>query len=207
MLIVNNIYFNRDMSIILKDINLSLSPKKIIHLTGNNGAGKTTLLKILTNIIKPDNGDIFWNGKNIKKSHFDYFKNLTFIMDKNTSNSELTIKENILFWRKIFSSFVSDKVINSMLELLALSKYQNTLANNLSNGELKKLELSRLIIEQKKLWILDEPYLGLDKNSIELINQTFISHCNSGGMIIFSSHINPDISNLEIINLEKHENI
>ena len=59
MLLVNNIEFKRNNKIILKDINLSLPPKKIIHLTGKNGAGKTTLLKILSNILMPELGEIF----------------------------------------------------------------------------------------------------------------------------------------------------
>ena len=67
MLLVNNIYFNRQSKIILKDVNLSIPPKGIIHLTGNNGVGKTTLLKIICKILNPDDGEIFWNGKNIKK--------------------------------------------------------------------------------------------------------------------------------------------
>ena len=52
----------------------------------------------------------------------------------------------------------------------------------------KKLELLRLIIEQKKLWILDEPYNHLDDLSIEIINQTFIDHVNNDGIILFTSH-------------------
>ena len=202
MLLVNNIFFKRNNNYILSDISLSLAPKNIIHLTGNNGSGKTTLLKILTHILEPDKGEIFWKGKNIKKNIFDFYKNITFIMDKETSNTNLTVNENILFWRKIFSSPIKKKEIDSILELLSLNQYKDTLTSYLSYGEIKKLELSRLIIEQKKLWILDEPYIGLDESSINLINLTIIKHCQLGGMVIFTSHITPNISNLETIHLE-----
>ena len=70
----------------------------------------------------------------------------------------------------------------------------------LSSGELKKLELLRLILEQKKLWILDEPYNHLDDLSINILNQTFIDHKNKDGVILFTSHLNPNIDNLEVIN-------
>ena len=72
----------------------------------------------------------------------------------------------------------------------------------LSLGEIKKLELMRLIIEQKKLWILDEPYIGLDDNTTTLINDTFIDHTSNDGIIIFASHYSPDIKNMEIISLD-----
>ena len=160
MLLANNIYFKRNDRNILNNISLSIVPKKIIYLEGKNGCGKSTLLKILTNILDPENGEIFWKGKNIKNNYFDFYKDLTFIMDTKTSNINLTVKENILFWCKLFSSKINDREINFALNLLSLDKYENTQIRNLSYGEIKKLELSRLIIEQKKLWILDEPYIG-----------------------------------------------
>ena len=55
------------------------------------------------------------------------------------------------------------------------------------------------LLEQKKLWVLDEPYNHLDDASIEILNQTFIDHINKDGIILFASHFNPTISNLEII--------
>ena len=202
MLLANNITFSRNNREILKDVNISLKPKKIIHLKGNNGAGKTTLLKIITNVIKPDQGEIFWNGKNIKKNPYELYKSLTFIMDKKSSNSFLTVYENVLFWKNLFRSKIKNKEIDSVLNLLLLDKYKNIHASNLSYGELKKLELARLIIEQKMLWVLDEPYIGLDNSASDLINQTFLNHIELGGMIIFTSHITPAIRTLHTITLE-----
>ena len=108
------------------------------------------------------------------------------------------------FWKKLFSSIISKKEIDAILDLLSLGSYRNTLINFLSNGEIKKLELARLVIEQKKLWVLDERYIGLDMEAIHLLNETFINHTKSGGMIIFSSHYVPDIPNLENLHLEDY---
>jgi len=202
MLLANNISFKRNNKIILNNVNLSLSSKKIIHLTGKNGAGKTTFLKILINILQPETGEVFWNGKNIKKNFFNFYKDTTFIMDQQTANKSLKVKENILFWTKLFNSKRNFKEIDSILELLLLSEYKNTYVNNLSYGEIKKLELSRLIIEQKKLWLLDEPFIGLDSRSIELISQTIKNHAELGGMVIFTSHIDPKINYVETLNIE-----
>ena len=201
MLLANNINFSKNNKKILNNISFKISSKKIIYLTGNNGVGKTTLLKILTNILQPDQGEIFWNGKNIKKNFFNFYNDLTFIMDKNTSNNNLTVYENILFWHKLFSSKISFKEIESVMDLLSLEQYRNMQINDLSFGEIKKLELSRLIIEQKKLWVLDEPFIGLDKHSTNLINETIINHINLGGMVILTSHIMPEIPFLQIFDL------
>ena len=202
MLLINNIYFYRNNIKILENISISISPKKIIHLRGNNGVGKTTLLKIISNILEPKEGNIFWNGKNIKKITYEYYKDLTFIMDSQTSNSDLTVYENISFWCNLFSSSIKNNEISSLLDLFNLQKYKNVHVNYLSYGEKKKLELLRLVIEQKKLWILDEPFMGLDTHSIDIINQTIINHAQQSGMVIFTSHNVPDIPNLEIFDLK-----
>ena len=77
----------------------------------------------------------------------------------------------------------------------------NHKVGTLSFGETKKLEFLRLIIENKKVWILDEPLSSLDEDSVELIKQTFEDHVNKEGSIIFSSHQNPGIYVTEEINL------
>ena len=204
MLLANRICFNRNDKEILKDISFSISPKKIIHIAGKNGSGKTTLLKIICNILDPNDGEIIWNGKNTKKNIYEFYKNVTFIMDNQTSSNSLTVNDNIFFWHKIFNSKINKKEINSVLELLSLDKYKDTQINQLSFGEIKKLELLRLIIEQKKLWILDEPFIGLDKSSVQLITQTITNHANLNGMVIFTSHSRHEIPNLEIFNMENN---
>ena len=207
MLLANNITFKRDNETILDNINISITPKKIIHLVGKNGSGKTTLLKILTNILQPNKGEIFWNGKNIKKNPFDFYRDVTLIMDSQTSNYNLSANENIFFWRKIFNSSINDNQINSVLNVLMLEKYKDITVNKLSYGEIKKLELFRLVIERKKLWVMDEPYTGLDHSSVDILNETINNHLKLGGMVILSSHIKPEIRDLEYLNLENNAHI
>ena len=154
MLLVKNSSFHRNQKIIFENIDLSLSPNKIIHLKGSNGVGKTTLLKILTKGLVPQKGEVFWKGKNIFKNPGDYFKNLTYIMDINTSKKDLTVLENIFFWKKLFSSNISNKELDYVLQILCIDKYKNSFVSNLSKGEFRKLELCRLVIEQKKMWLL-----------------------------------------------------
>ena len=206
MLLANNLSFKRGRKEIFKELNIALPPKKIIHLKGRNGIGKTTLIKILVSMLFPTTGDIYWNGKNVKKNLNEFFFNLTYIMDTHTSKKELTVSENIQFWIKLFSSNLKSKQLERVFDLLSLDKYKNTQVNFLSNGEIRKLELFRLIIEQKKLWILDEPYVGLDESTNELINETFRNHINNDGMIFFSSHHYPELQNMDTINLENYAN-
>ena len=199
MLLINNLSFSRNETKIFENLNLSLSNKNIIQIKGRNGSGKTTFLKVILNILEPNNGEIIWKGKNIKKNIFDFYKQTTFIMDNNTSTRELSVEDNINFWRGLASSKLNNEEIFELLNKLNIKKYYKTKVMYLSSGERKKLELIRLILEQKKLWVLDEPFNHLVDLSIEILNQTFLDHVNNDGMILFASHFDPMINNLETL--------
>ena len=199
MLLINNLSFFRDDNLIFENLNLSLGNGQITQIRGKNGSGKTTFLKVILNIVKSKTGEIFWEGQNVKKNIFNFYNQITYVADHNTSTRKLTVLDNIKFWRGLSSSNLSDDETLILLETFSLKKYLNTQTMYLSSGEVKKLELLRLILEQKKIWILDEPYNHLDDSSIEILNQTFIDHTNNDGIILFASHYNPAINNLEIL--------
>ena len=201
MLLINNLSFSRNGKIILENLNLSLSHRSITQIRGKNGSGKTTLLQLVLNFLECETGEIFWEGKNIKKNIFNFYNQTTFIMDHNTCTRKMTVLDNINFWSGLSSSKLTKNEIVLLLETFSIQKYQNTKTMYLSSGEIKKLELLRLILEQKKLWILDEPYNHLDDLSIKILNQTFIDHVNKDGIILFTSHLNPIIDNLEVVDL------
>ena len=201
MIIVKDLSVERSEKIIFENINLSLGPGKIILLKGKNGSGKTTLLKALINIIEPSSGLIYWKGKPLNKNLYDFYNNITYIADKTSSLNKLDIKENINIWKKIFLSKLNNSQITTALQTLGLTNFLDQKVGTLSLGENKKLELLRLIIENKKVWILDEPFSNLDEDSIKLMKQTFEDHCAQEGAIIFSSHQNPGIYVTEEINL------
>tara|TARA_B100001029_G_C15014115_1_gene426184 strand:+ start:17 stop:625 length:609 start_codon:yes stop_codon:yes gene_type:complete len=202
MLLANNLSFSRNKVNIFNDISLSIGRGQIKQIKGKNGSGKTTFLKTILNILLPENGEVFWEGKNIKKNIFNFYKEITLIMDEPSSTKSLTLINNINFWRGFSNSIITKNEVSLLLKAFNLEKYKDTQVMYLSSGEVKKLELLRLIIEQKKIWILDEPYNHLDDGSIEILNQTFIDHVEKNGIILFASHFEPIISNLEIINFK-----
>ena len=201
MIIVKDLSVERLDKKIFENINLSLTSGNITILKGRNGSGKTTLLKTILNIIEPSFGSIYWKGKLLKKNLYDFYNNVTYIADKTSSLTKLTLKDNINIWNKIFISNINNSQIETALKTLKLENYLNHKVGTLSFGEIKKLELLRLIIENKKVWVLDEPLSNLDEDSIELIKQTFEDHVAKEGAIIFSSHQNPGIYVTEEINL------
>ena len=198
MLLAQGISLNRSNKVIFGDTNLSLNPGKVIVLKGKNGSGKTTFIKTLLNILEPTKGNIYWKGKIVKKNLYDFYNNTTYIADKTSSIRQLSVNENIELWKHFSLSKIKVSQINSILDMLNLNNYKNKKVSSLSMGEIKKLELLRLILENKKIWILDEPLANLDNESIGVLIQTFNDHCENNGSIIFSSH-----QKIEFINNEE----
>tara|TARA_B100002051_G_C16533496_1_gene533852 strand:- start:36 stop:644 length:609 start_codon:yes stop_codon:yes gene_type:complete len=199
MLLINNLSFFRDSNLIFENLNITLGNGQITQIKGKNGSGKTTFLKVILNILISKTGEVYWEGKNINKNIFNFYDQITFISDRSTSSRKLTVIDNINFWRGLSSSNISDDDIFILLETFNLKKYIRTETMYLSAGEIKKLELLRLILEKRKLWILDEPYNHLDDLSIEILNQTFVDHTNNNGIILFTSHYIPQIAKLDIL--------
>ncbi len=201
MILVKDLSVERLGKIIFENINLSLSPGNITILKGKNGSGKTTLLKAILNIIEPSIGSIYWKGKLLKKNFYDFYNNVTYISDTTSSLRKLTVEDNVNIWKRFFLSNINNDQIETALKILKLDNQLSKKVGTLSFGETKKLEFLRLIIENKKVWILDEPISNLDEDTIGLIKQTFEDHCAKEGSIIFSSHQNPGIYVTEEINL------
>ena len=194
MILVKDLSIERSNKKIFENVNISLGSGKIILLKGKNGSGKTTLLKALLNLIEPSSGTIYWKGKLLKKNLYNFFNHVTYIADRTSSLSKLSVQENIKIWKKIFLSNISNSQVENILKTLKLDIYLDQKVNSLSFGETKKLEFLRLIIENKKIWILDEPLSNLDNESIDVIAQTFEDHRFKEGSIIFSSHQESEIN-------------
>jgi ABC-type transport system involved in cytochrome c biogenesis, ATPase component len=126
MLLVNNLSFFRDSNLIFENLNISLGNGQITQIRGKNGSGKTTFLKVILNILIPETGDVYWEGKNINKNIFNFYNQITFISDHSTSSRKLTVIDNINFWRGLSSSNISDDDIFILLETFNLKKYIKT---------------------------------------------------------------------------------
>ncbi len=199
MLLVQNLSLERLDKKIFENINFSLGTKKIVMLKGRNGSGKTSLLKSVLCILEPTSGSMFWKGKPINKNLYDFYNNVTYISDKTSSVRQLTIANNIKIWKRIFLSKLDKNQIDGILSNLNLTNLIDKKVNTLSLGEIKKLELLRLVLEEKKIWILDEPLNNLDSDTIEILAQTFEDHCDNGGSILFSTHQELQINSEKIV--------
>lgn len=189
VLSVSNLSCVRQQQIIFRDISFSLSAGESLLVEGENGSGKSTLLRLLTGLSTPTSGHIYWQQQ--------YTEALHFIGHTNGIKLGLTVKENL----QLLSHLNSTKLISldETLEKLKLSAYQQTLTQQLSAGQKRRVALAKLFLFPKPIWILDEPLTALDVDTQLLFLKHLDQHLQQGGISVISSHHSiPSIKTLRL---------
>ena len=160
---------------ILEDINLEIKQGDFLNIYGSNGAGKTTLLKLLSGLTEPTDGEIKFNN--------DDFMDKVFILGhKNGIKLNLTVLENLQF----ISNNQDIKKIKSVIEKYELTSKMNTLAKYLSHGQQKRVALMKAMINDYDVWLLDEPYSGLDQAGEEILDNILLDHIKNSGVVVIT---------------------
>ena len=199
MIEVNNLSFARGNILIYKNINLKIFPGELLLVRGANGVGKTTLLSNIVNFSEPLEGSITYYGRSVD-NHIAS-ECFLYIGENNFAYDTLTLNQNIDYWLSVhnvnFDKSIKNKSVNFLFQELNLDKkfYQ------LSFGLKKKLQLLLLMLVNKPVWVLDDPFNGLDMKSILKINHLFEKKLENKGIIIVTSHQNIILQNYKTLEL------
>lgn len=163
-----------------------LNEGQCLHLVGANGSGKTSLLKILCGINRPERGGVYWGGKPIE-SNAEFFRCSAYIGHADGLKNELTAAENLHFYHQL-EGCVSEDMVDQHLADMEILQCADLTASNLSFGQRRRLAFARLLLPRFKLWILDEPFTGIDRQGRQLIEEICLRHLNNHGMIVLTNH-------------------
>ena len=179
--------------IILKDVNTKFENKKIYGIVGRNGSGKTMFLKSLCGFLTPTSGTVLINQKDIYKE--EMFSNNVGISFSNSNYiKDLTGFENLELIANIKKQISKEDIIDA-LKKVNLLKEKDKKYGKYSLGMKQKLDIAQAIMEKPEILLLDEPFNGLDDESVKLIKKLIIDLKNSGNTIIIATHIKDDIEN------------
>lgn len=171
----------------LSNIDLTVSGGKILGLVGENGAGKTTLLNILTGFLKPDSGEIFFQGKLLNRTNL--IKDISYLPVDFELYDYLTLFENLLFVVRMRKLSITTQVLDQLLLDYQLVDRRDNKLSTLSTGMKQRFFFLVATLHQPKLLILDEPFTGLDPKQIIKFQQAIQDYAQKGNAVIFSSHI------------------
>lgn len=179
--------------IALNTINIEINNNEIIGLLGPNGAGKSTLMKSIVGALKIDEGQIIFNGKDIRENEIETKRNMGFLPENNPLYSEMYVKEYLSFVADIHQ--VSKERIEEVIELVGITPEKSKKISQLSKGYKQRVGLAQAILHSPDLLILDEPTNGLDPNQIIEIRNV-IKEIGKEKTVILSTHIMQEVEAL-----------
>lgn len=152
-------------------ISFEVKKGELFALLGPNGAGKSTTIKMLTTLLKPTSGKLFLNGHDVTKHQDDARKSFGIVFQDPSVDTELTALENMQLHAALYglSQKEANSRIESLLTLVELWDRRNTPAKRFSGGMKRRLEIARGLLHRPHILFLDEPTLGLDTQTRNLL--------------------------------------
>ena len=173
------------------DLSLHIESGSIYGFIGHNGAGKTTTLKAIVGIMNFDSGDIYIDGKSIKKDALACKKIIAYIPDNPDLYEYLTGIKYLNFICDVYGVDQEKRTerIKKYSDMFELSDSLGEVISAYSHGMKQKLAIIAALVHEPKLIIMDEPFVGLDPKATHLLKQLMRQMCDQGAAIFFSTHV------------------
>lgn len=171
----------------LDDVSISIPKQSIYGLLGPNGAGKTTLIRTITQIINPDSGQVFLEGKPITE---DDVRKIGYLPEERGLYKKMKVGDQLLFLAglKGLSKAQAKVEIKKWFDKLNIDGWWNKKVEDLSKGMGQKIQFIATVLHNPKLIILDEPFSGFDPVNANLIKNEIMELRDQGATVIFSTH-------------------
>lgn len=173
------------------NLSLHINPGEIYGFIGHNGAGKTTTIKACCGILSFDEGEIFINGKSIKKDPIECKKTLAYIPDNPDLYEFMTGVKYLNFIADIYGVGSAERLekISKYSDLFGITDDLAQPVSAYSHGMKQKLAVISALLHDPKLIIMDEPFVGLDPLATHKLKELMHEICSAGGAIFFSTHV------------------
>jgi heme exporter protein A len=201
MLEVRNLACSRGDHRLFSELSFSLNSGQIMQVQGANGSGKTSLLRSLCGFLMPDEGEIVWRGENIRDLDEEYYAQMMYLGHLNAIKDELSALENLQISAGLSGVKLEVKEAKEALRRMGLRGKEMLPTKVLSQGQRRRVALARMLVNDAKLWILDEPLAALDVGAVVLIQELISEHLRREGMVIFTTHQPLLVDGIDLVSL------
>lgn len=176
---------------VLKDLNFEIENGELVALIGLNGAGKSTTIKEIIGLLKPTSGTIEIDGLSLNKSASQYRQKIGFIPESPVLYEELTLREHIEVTAMAYDipMDVAMQRADKLLKTFRLEKRLDWFPANFSKGMKQKVMIVCAFLIEPSLYIIDEPFLGLDPLAIHALLELLKEEKAKGKSILMSTHV------------------
>jgi heme exporter protein A len=189
---------------LFRGLNFTLHAGELLDLRGSNGSGKTSLLRTLCGLMAPADGQVLWQGKNIRTVRDEFFGQLIYLGHLGAIKGELTALENLRLAGQLAGLPSDEDSLLGAIAKMGLAGREDLPTKVLSAGQKRRVALARLLAHKATLWVLDEPFNALDVKAVELLKTLIADHVRSEGMVILTTHqeVEIDTGKIRHINLD-----
>jgi heme ABC exporter ATP-binding subunit CcmA len=172
----------------LDNLDLVIREGEFLTVFGPNGAGKTTLIGILSALVKPTSGRILFSGQPIQSNSNQLRRSIGVIEHQPLLYTQLTARENLRFFGKMYGVDRLEERIDQVLGDIDLLHRSHDLTGTFSRGMTQRLSIARAMLHQPSIYLLDEPYSGLDQHSADTLRDLLARLKGEGKTILMTTH-------------------
>lgn len=159
-----------------------------LHVQGANGVGKTSLLRIVCGLAQPAQGQVLWDGQDTRRLGEAWHGELLFLGHQHALKEDLSARENLSLGARVEGQTLDEDRLQAALRRLGLQDCEDLPVRHLSQGQKRRVALTRLLTRRAALWVLDEPLTALDSTATGLIGELLDEHLARGGLALLTSH-------------------
>ena len=159
----------------VSNINFKIAEDEIVGLLGPNGCGKTTTIGMILGLLKPSDGQVLINGKNIETDKISLLHKMNFISPYIELPKKLKVKQNLIVYGKLYNVDDLENQINYLSDKLRLSDLLDKITGELSSGQKNRVSLAKALINDPAVLLLDEPTASLDPETGDFV-RTFLEN-------------------------------
>lgn len=171
---------------IFSDLNFELPAGQALILNGANGSGKSSLMKIVAGLLPSQTGSLTYGDEDILGNKDWVSRNICYLAHKNGLKPEMTVGENLTFWANMEHHQGN---IQSEAAKIGIDHCLDLPVCYLSSGQARRAALTRVLCHPGRIWLLDEPTVGLDVAGVNLLSGLMNDHMARGGRILAATHI------------------
>jgi len=190
MINVSNLRKTFDTIEALKGISFNIPQGECYGLLGPNGAGKTTTISIMSTIVEPNEGEVSIAGYDMKKNPLECKKNIGVVTQEIALYNELTAYDNLQFWGGLYNVPKLELLarIDETVNLLGLTDRKNDKIKTYSGGMKRRINIASALLHRPKVLFMDEPTVGIDPQSRNLIFEVVEKLHKDGMTIVYTTH-------------------
>ncbi len=171
------------------DLSFSVNAGEVLVLRGANGVGKTSLLRVIAGLTVPDSGKLELNDAILKPLSELSRNHIHYVGHANQLKDDLTAEENLADALAVDAVATSIETRLDALNQVGLLKQRHVLGKRLSQGQKRRIGIAILLLNQKPIWLLDEPTNALDDAAVTLMCSVVDSHLARGGLCVIATHL------------------